>query len=154
MAFYQYRAEQDLQVSLDELWDFISDPRNLSQITPQRMGFKITSPNIPEKMYEGLIISYKVKPVANIPTTWVTEITKVKDKTYFVDEQRIGPFKMWHHEHILEVLNPTTIRMKDIVSYAPPLGILGRLANFLFIKSNLKQIFEHRKTVLAKKFSS
>lgn len=152
MAFYQYKAEQKLKVSKNELWAFISDPRNLSKITPEKMGFLITSKDLPTEMYEGMIISYKVKPVANLPTTWVTEITKVKEKSYFVDEQRIGPFSMWHHEHILEEIDSNTILMKDIVSYSPPFGVLGRIANSLFIKQNLKQIFNHRKEVLDKMF--
>ncbi len=90
MGFYQKHEEQKVNASLNEVWDFISSPTNLKEITPDYMGFDITSKNLPEKMYPGMIISYKVKPVAGIKTTWVTEITQVKDKNYFVDEQRVG----------------------------------------------------------------
>lgn len=152
MAFYQKYQEQIIPSSLDELWDFISSPKNLKEITPDYMGFDITSKNTPEKMYPGLIISYIVKPVAGIKTTWVTEITQVKDKTYFVDEQRIGPYKLWHHQHILEPLDNGTVLMKDIVSYSPPLGFLGAIANRFLIKKKLNEIFAYRTTALEKRF--
>lgn len=152
MAFYQKYQEQIIPTSLDELWDFISSPKNLKEITPDYMGFDITSKNTPEKMYPGLIISYIVKPIAGIKTTWVTEITQVKDKAYFVDEQRIGPYKLWHHQHILEPLDNGTILMKDIVSYSPPMGFLGAIANTLMIKKKLNEIFAYRTVALEKRF--
>lgn len=123
MAFYQFYREQKLNASIEEIWDFISSPKNLKLITPKHMGFDITSKNLPEKMYQGMIISYKVSPLLGIKTNWVTEITHLKELEYFVDEQRIGPYAMWHHQHHLEPIQ-NGILMKDIVTYQPPLGFL------------------------------
>lgn len=152
MAFYQKRATQKVNASIDEIWDFISSPRNLKEITPPYMGFDITSKDLPEKMYAGMIISYKVSPVAGIKTNWVTEITHVEDKRYFVDEQRIGPYAMWHHQHWIEPLESGGVLMKDIVTYQPPFGFLGALANSLMIRKKLDEIFDYRTAAVEKKF--
>ena len=143
MAFYRFKREQLIVTTLDVLWDFISSPENLKKITPDSMGFNITSESLPEKMYAGMIISYRVKPFPGIATDWVSEITHIKAKQYFVDEQRIGPFAMWHHEHILQEVEGG-VKMIDIVSYAPPFGFLGRIANSLIIRKQLNKIFNHR----------
>ena len=143
MAFYQLKREQKINASIDEVWDFISSPGNLKDITPPYMGFQVTSGNGAIKMYPGMIISYIVKPVLNIPTKWVTEITQVVDKRYFIDEQRIGPYTMWHHQHFIEPIE-NGVLMKDIVTYQPPFGIIGAIANSLFIKKQLKEIFAFR----------
>ena len=151
MGFYQFKRQQCFKNSVDELWDFISSPKNLKVITPDYMGFEVTSKGLPDKMYEGMIITYKVSPLLGIKTTWVTEITHVKDKHYFVDEQRVGPYNIWHHQHFLEDTPKGTL-MKDIISYKPPFGILGNVANALIIKRKLKEIFEYRTKVLNKLF--
>lgn len=151
MPFYQFRQEQLVKATLDETWDFISSPANLKEITPDYMGFDITSGELPEKMYPGMIISYRVKPLLGIPTTWVTEITQVKEKEYFVDEQRVGPYAIWHHEHKIRPGKDGTI-MEDLISYLPPFGILGGLANALFIRKKIKEIFEYREKALEKRF--
>jgi ligand-binding SRPBCC domain-containing protein len=151
MAFYQFRQEQLIPASIDEVWDFISSPANLKEITPDYMGFDITSGDLPETMYEGMIISYKVAPVLGIKTTWVTEITHIRDKEYFVDEQRVGPYALWHHQHFIEPQNEGVL-MKDIVSYAPPFGILGAIANTLMIRKKLKEIFDYRTIAIERKF--
>jgi ligand-binding SRPBCC domain-containing protein len=151
MAFYQFYREQQLNTSLDEIWDFITSPQNLKKITPDHMGFDIISKNLPDKIYEGMIISYMVSPLLGIKTNWVTEITHIRDREYFVDEQRIGPYSMWHHQHKVETFNGGVL-MKDTVSYQPPLGILGAVANSLFIKNKLEEIFDYRKVVLEKKY--
>lgn len=148
MGFYQLHREIELKTDVDKVWDFISKPSNLKLITPDYMMFDITSENIPEKIYEGLIISYIVSPLAGIKTTWVTEITHLRDKVYFVDEQRVGPYKMWHHQHFLRETDQGTL-MTDIVSYKPPMGVLGSLANTLVIKKKLREIFEYRKIAVA-----
>lgn len=152
MAFYRFYREQELHASIEELWDFISSPKNLKEITPPHMGFDITTPNLPGKMYPGMMISYKVRPLLGIKTDWVTEITHVQEGRYFVDEQRIGPYTLWHHEHFLE---PTEdgVLMKDIITYQPPFGILGALANSLFIKKQLNVIFDYRRRVLEKRYA-
>jgi ligand-binding SRPBCC domain-containing protein len=153
MAFYQLRKQQVIQASLEELWDFVSSPVNLKQITPASMGFDIISAGLPEKMYPGMIIRYRVKPFAGIPMQWVTEITHVEERKFFIDEQRIGPYSFWHHQHLLEPLD-NGILMTDIVSYQPPFGLLGRFANFLFIRRQLDTIFRYREKALQKKFPS
>lgn len=153
MAFYQLIKKQTLAASIEEIWDFISSPRNLKHITPPHMGFDITSASLPEKMYPGMIISYKVKPIAGIPVTWVTEISQVVEKKFFIDEQRIGPYTFWHHQHIIEPVD-VGVLMTDIVSYKPPLFFLGTIANTLFIRRQLSSIFTYREKVLNEKFPS
>ena len=148
MAFYQLNKRQFIPVAPEKVWDFISSPANLKQITPPYMGFDILSPALPEKMYEGMIIRYRVSPFPGFSTTWVTEITHVEEMKYFVDEQRIGPYVMWHHQHLLEPADGGVI-MTDIVSYSPPLGFLGAVANSLLIRRKLNEIFEYREIALA-----
>jgi ligand-binding SRPBCC domain-containing protein len=151
MAFYQFKKEQKINCSIDEIWSFISSPKNLKEITPDYMGFDITSEEAPEEMYPGLIITYKVRPLLGIKTNWMTEITQVIDKKYFIDEQRVGPYKLWHHQHIIEPIE-NGILMKDIVTYSPPFGFLGAIANKLIIRQKLKDIFEYRVKVIEKKY--
>lgn len=153
MGVYQFRQEQKIKASIDEIWEYISSPENLQEITPEYMGFKITSARLPEKVYPGLMISYKVSPVFGIKMDWLTEITHVKNKKYFVDEQRKGPYKLWHHEHFVEPTDGGVI-MRDIVTYVPPFGWLGNLANFLLIRKKLNEIFEYRTLALEQKFGS
>lgn len=151
MGFYQFKKTQEINASIEGVWKFISDPSNLKVITPDYMGFDITSKDIPSEMYEGMIISYKVSPIFGIKTTWVTEITHLKENSYFVDEQRVGPYKIWHHQHIIEPIPRGTL-MTDIVSYQPPLGFLGSLANSLIIKAKLNEIFDYRTKALMEVF--
>jgi len=153
MGFYQFKKTQEINSSIEEVWSFISNPENLKKITPEYMGFVIVSESIPSKMYEVRIIEYRVSPLFGLKTTWVTEITNYKKNKYFVDEQRIGPYKIWHHQHILE---PTEngVMMTDIISYQPPYGILGKLANAIIIKKKLKEIFDYRTVVIREIFNS
>ncbi len=151
MGFYQLHKEQKVNASIDEAWDFISSPANLKEITPDYMGFDIISKDLPEKMYPGMIISYKVSPVFGIKTLWVTEITQVKEKAFFVDEQRVGPYAIWHHQHHISPIE-NGVLMRDIVSYKPPFGFLGTIANSLLIKRKINEIFEYRTTAVDKKF--
>ena len=150
MSLTQLFYEQKINTDLDNLWKFISSPKNLSKITPSYMDFKILS-KVPNEMYEGLIISYTVKPILGVKMNWVTEITHIKDKKYFVDEQRKGPYKMWHHEHIL-IETDNGIIMRDIISYIPPFGVLGKILNVFFIKRQVEGIFKYRTEVLNKIF--
>ena len=153
MAFFQLIKTQFVPASIDEIWDFISSPANLKEITPDYMGFDITSENLPEKMYAGMIISYKVRPLFRIPMTWVTEITHVEERKYFIDEQRVGPYALWHHQHFIET-HENGVMMTDIVSYKPPFGFLGSIADVLFIRRQLEGIFTYRKDQLDKQFTS
>ena len=151
MAFYQFHKQQKIRTTIDEIWNFISSPANLKEITPDYMGFDITTKNLPDKMYAGMVISYGVSPLLGIKTTWVTEITHIIEKKYFVDEQRVGPYSLWHHQHILEPLEGGVL-MSDIVSYQPPFGFLGALANKLIIKNKLNEIFDFRTKAIETKF--
>lgn len=150
MAFYQFEREQFIKASLNEVWDFISSPENLSEITPESMGFEIKG-DYPGKMYEGMLIHYRVKPLLNIPTIWVSAISHIKDQEFFIDEQVLGPYKLWHHQHFIEPMDDGVL-MRDIVSYQPPFGFLGRIANSLFIRKKLNDIFKFRKKALELRF--
>jgi ligand-binding SRPBCC domain-containing protein len=153
MKIYSFEATQDLNISIEEAWDFMSSPANLKKITPPGMGFEITSGYAGEKMYPGQLISYIVKPLAGIPMTWLTEITHVQAPHYFVDEQRFGPYALWHHKHFLEK-TATGVRMKDVVHYAIPMGIIGRMMNTIVVRNKLKQIFDYRYQKLEALFNS
>lgn len=147
---YTLFSEQTLNISIDEAWEFFSSPENLAKITPNEMGFDITSAK-QEKMFAGQIITYKIKIFPFFKSNWVTEITQLNDKRYFIDEQRFGPYKMWHHEHHFA---PTDdgVTMIDRVSYKIPFGFLGRIAHLLFIKNKLKHIFSFRGKILEERF--
>lgn len=151
MGVYTLQAEQVLYTDIQTAWDFLCNPQNLRVITPEYMGFVVHTPNLPEKIYPGLMIQYTVRPVLRIPMRWVTEITHVSDKTYFVDEQRVGPYRIWHHEHHIQQID-SGVLMRDIVTYQPPMGVLGSVANVLFIRRQLNQIFNYRRKVLNNMF--
>lgn len=143
MKIYKLQREQLINTSIDKLWHFFSDARNLQALTPSYMKFNITSGQLPDKVYPGQIITYKVSPLLGIPLTWVTEITQVKEGEYFIDEQRIGPYHIWHHEHHFKQTERGVL-MKDIVYYALPLGPLGSFAHTLFVRNQLSNIFNYR----------
>ena len=149
---YSFKTVQNLKISLEEAWDFFSSPQNLQKITPENLGFKITSKFHGEKMYPGQIIEYTVKPILGIPLYWMTEITHVNEKKYFVDEQRYGPYSMWHHQHHFRETS-NGIEMTDIVHYKIPFGFIGDIAHQLFIKKQLKHIFDYRYKIVEKLFS-
>jgi len=151
MAIYQIHEVLEVAASLEQVWDFISSPKNLKEITPDYMGFEITTPGLPEKIYPGLMISYEVRPVLGIKMNWLTEITQVREPYYFVDEQRAGPYALWHHEHSLESTEKGVL-MTDLVTYRLPAGPLGTLAHGIFIQKQLKGIFQHRELALEKRF--
>ena len=151
MGIYRIDEQQLIPASIEEVWDFISNPENLSTITPDSMGFKITTPDLPEKMYPGMMVSYRVKPLLGIPLTWLTEITHIQEMRYFVDEQRKGPYALWHHEHFIESTR-NGVQMRDIVTYKLPLGFLGGIAHRLFVRKQLRRIFDYRTEALEKRF--
>lgn len=139
---YQLKRTQFVKTDLQTCWDFFSSPKNLKVITPDYMGFDVLV-DVPEKMYEGLMIEYIVKPLLGIPMKWVTEIKYVHDKEFFVDEQRKGPYKIWHHEHHFKEVEGG-VEMTDIVSYEIPFGVLGRIAHPILVKRKLEEIFDYR----------
>jgi len=140
---YQLKTKQFVKTDMATCWDFFSDPKNLSKITPQSMGF-IVRTELPDKMYEGLMIEYTVRPMLGIPMNWITEIKTVKNHSFFVDEQRKGPYRIWHHEHHFKEVEGG-VEMTDIVSYELPLGFLGRLMHPILVKNKLKEIFDYRR---------
>ena len=152
MKLYRLRTVQNLPISVDQAWDFLSDPKNLKTITPDYMGFNILS-GADRKMYAGQIIQYIVTPIAGIPTKWVTEITHVKDKEFFVDEQRFGPYALWHHKHFIKAI-PGGVEMEDIVDYKLPFGVLGQLVHPILVEPKLKEIFDYRYNKLIDLFGS
>ena len=126
---------------MEKAWEFFSSPKNLAVITPNNMGFHIRT-ELQEKMYPGMIIVYTVKPLLNIPMTWVTEITQVEKHAYFIDEQRVGPYAIWHHQHWFKEIDGG-VEMTDIVDYRLPLAPFGNVMHFV-VKSQLKKIFSYR----------
>lgn len=142
-ALYQLYRVQRLPISIEDAWDFFSSPRNLSVITPDYMGFIITSDYKDQKMYEGMVITYIVKPILGIPLDWVTEITHVDEPVYFVDEQRFGPYSFWHHEHHFREIDEG-VEMTDLLSYKLPFCLVGRIINSLFVRRRVESIFDYR----------
>ncbi len=149
MIFHLYR-EQVLPATLDKVWAFFSDPRNLNEITPPDMHFEIITP-VNGEMYAGQLIEYRIQIIKGIKTTWLTEITHVEPGKYFIDEQRMGPYKFWHHEHRFIEVNDG-VRMIDHVTYAVGFGLLGSLVKKLWIEKKLNAIFNFRRAIIAQKF--
>lgn len=154
MNFFSIKSTQHLSISLEQAWDFFSSPNNLVKITPPDMDFVITSDKKDgEKMYAGQIITYTIKPMLGIPVKWMTEITHVKEGEYFVDEQRFGPYKLWHHNHTFKK-TATGVEMHDEVNYVLPFGFIGTLAHSLFIRKRIEYIFSYRTKVLNELFKA
>lgn len=147
---YTLSSKQQLPISLDEAWTFLSNPVNLKTITPDYMGFHIIS-EVNRPMFAGQIIQYIVTPVLGIKTHWVTEITHVVDKKYFVDEQRFGPYSLWHHKHFLKEIDGG-IEMEDVIDYKIPFGFIGRLVHPILVKPKLTEIFNYRTNKLNELF--
>ena len=153
MKVYNLKHTQILPISLAEAWEFFSTPKNLSKITPEHMGFRILYSSGGPKMYPGQIIQYIVYGLPGIPMKWTTEITHVQEPNYFVDEQRFGPYSLWHHQHHFKEVE-SGVEMTDEVNYAIPLGPLGRFAHWLFVGKEVNTIFEHRFKVLEEYFKN
>ncbi len=143
MAVYSIKAIQNIPISLDEAWDFFSHPKNLAKMTPEKLNLKFVNELYGDEMYAGQVMEYKVKPLLGIPLYWMTEITHVQPKQFFVDEQRFGPYTMWHHQHHFKVVDGG-IEMTDLVHYKIPGWFLGDIANSLFVRNQLKSIFTYR----------
>ncbi len=152
MRIYSLHARQALPISRDQAWDFLSNPANLKEITPDHMGFKIHS-GADRSMYAGQIIQYKVSPFPGLTTKWVTEITHVEEGSYFVDEQRFGPYSLWHHKHFIREIEGG-VEMEDLIHYKIPLGWLGQLAHPILAKNQLQKIFSYPETKLKELFGS
>lgn len=140
---YSLKTIVNIPISINKAWDFFSRPDNLKDITPSHLGFEIKSKHHGENMYAGQIIEYTVKPVLGIALYWMTEITHVEDKRFFVDEQRFGPYSLWHHQHHFKTIEGG-VEMTDIVHYKLPFWFLGDIANTMFVQKQLSDIFNFR----------
>ncbi len=140
---YSFKTIQLIPTDIKTAWDFFSNPNNLKNITPNNLGFKVISKYQGDKIYPGQVIEYKVSPVLGIPLYWMTEIIHMEDKKYFVDEQRFGPYSLWHHQHHFKETNGG-VEMTDIVHYKLPLWLLGDIANSLFVSRQVNAIFDYR----------
>jgi ligand-binding SRPBCC domain-containing protein len=145
MKSYHLIFKQRFPISLNEVWDFFSSPANLEQITPKDMTFEITSTHTSNlKMYPGMIITYNLSPFGGFKLNWMTEITQVSPGKYFIDEQRFGPYKFWHHQHHFEAIDGG-VEMTDILTYGLPFGFIGRIAHEVYVRKKLEAIFEFRR---------
>lgn len=150
MKIYRLHTKQNLPITKKEAWDFLSDPKNLKTITPDYMSFDILS-GADKKMFPGQIIQYIVTPIFGIKTKWVTEITHVVDQEYFVDEQRFGPYNLWHHKHFIKEIEGG-VEMEDIIDYKVPFGIVGQMIHPIIVKPKLDEIFAYRRKKLIEIF--
>ncbi len=150
MKIYRLHKTQNIPITVNQAWEFLSSPANLKTITPDYMGFHILS-GADRPMFPGQIIQYIVTPVMGIKTKWVTEITHVKDREYFVDEQRFGPYALWHHKHFIKPIDGG-VEMEDIIDYKVPFGILGQMVHPFLVKPKLEEIFEYRQKKLVELF--
>ena len=152
MKSYQIKTQQTIPITLAEAWDFFSSPLNLAKITPNDMKFVVTSDYAADaKIYAGMIITYKISPLLGIKLNWMTEITHVKEGEYFVDEERFGPFALWHHEHHFKTTNGG-VMMTDVLHYAIPFGAIGRFANAVFVGKQIERIFAYREKAIRELF--
>jgi ligand-binding SRPBCC domain-containing protein len=140
---YSLYSRQKVPATLDEVWSFFSDARNLLAVTPPHLNLKVTNKVYGDSVYAGQVMTYKVKPLLGIPLSWMTEITHVEEKKYFVDEQRKGPYKLWHHQHHFKAIEDG-VEMTDLVHYRLPFGLLGTLANHMLVKKELEKVFSYR----------
>lgn len=153
MKLYKIETVQYVNSSVEECWDFFSSPKNLQTITLDNMSFEIKDFD-EKRMYHGQLITYTLKPLFGIKISWVTEITACKENEYFIDIQRFGPYKLWHHKHFFERTKDGRTKMTDIVHYALPLGILGRFMNTIIVENKLKTIFDFRHNKIEELFNS
>ena len=142
-GLYTLYAKQTVAKERDILWDFFRKPRNLNKLTPEDVEFKIISGKS-DDFYIGKIISYKIKPFKMINLNWVTEISQIKEGSYFIDNQIFGPYKLWHHEHHFKSNSDGTTDIIDKVKYKVPFNILGRLVHKIVIRKKLYNIFKFR----------
>lgn len=152
MKVFKLEYTQSLSIGIDEAWTYFSNPLNLAEITPPSLGLKIKG-STSTATTEGMLIQYTVSPLAGIPMDWVSEIKYVRAPYYFVDEQRVGPYNFWYHEHIFNAVGEHETEMTDIVRYALPWGPLGGLLNRWVVEDKLAGIFNFRRYVLQKKFA-
>jgi len=152
MAVHTLQRTRIIRTTLDRAWSFFSDPRNLEHITPKTLGFEVLS-DLPHKTYAGMMIRYRVRPLLGVPVTWLTEITHVNEPCFFIDEQRAGPYRVWHHEHHFCDLGDGRVEMRDLVTYALPFGWLSEPVHQWIVRPRLERIFAFREQAVDELFS-
>lgn len=152
MAVHTLHTKQIIRAGMEEAWAFFSNPRNLARITPPELGFEVLTPDLPPQVYAGMMIAYRVRPLFGIPMTWLSEITLVEAGVRFIDEQRVGPYAVWHHEHVFHDLGDGRVELEDRATYVLPLAPLGDLAHALLVKPQLDRIFAHREKAVRELF--
>jgi ligand-binding SRPBCC domain-containing protein len=153
MPIHVVDSTQIVSASLADCWRFFSDPRNLARITPPALRIEILG-DLPKAIYAGLLIQYRVRPLLGIPTTWLTEITHVEERVFFVDQQALGPYRLWHHEHRFRALDDRSTEMRDIIHYVLPYGWLGEIAHPWLVAPQLRRIFEFRERTVKEIFKA
>jgi ligand-binding SRPBCC domain-containing protein len=143
MSVHSLKAVQQIPVPLEQAWDYFSSPANLQAITPADLCFHIISLYHGDRMYPGQIIEYKLYPLWGIPWYWMTEITQVEESRFFIDEQRYGPYSLWHHQHHFKAIEGG-VEMTDIIHYKLPGWWVGELLNATVVKKKLADIFAYR----------
>ncbi len=151
MAIHLLERTQLLPISVEECWAFFSDPRNLEKLTPPSVDLKPLG-ECPPAIYAGMMIQYRVRPLLGIPMSWLTEITHVDPLRYFADSQRIGPYRLWNHEHFFKPAGPRSVEMRDRVHYALPFGFLGDLMHAALVRKELERIFAYREEAVRRLF--
>jgi ligand-binding SRPBCC domain-containing protein len=146
MKLHQIHRKQMIPISISEAWEFFSSPENLSTITPSWLNLTVIS-DLPRGMHSGMIISYRITPIVRVPTIWISEITHVEAPVYFVDEQRLGPFRFWHHQHVFKEVG-RNVEMQDLVNYAMPLGPIGEMVHAVSVRKKVEAIFDFRQKAL------
>src|SRR5699024_2871808 len=144
------RQKQILPITLDEAWTFFSNPHQLPELTPAWMHMQIKS-SLEKEMYIGMLMVYQIKPLFGIQLKWVTEITHIEEKAYFIDEQRFGPYRFWHHEHHFKAVEQG-VEMIDKLHYALPFGYLGNVVHQVSVKNKIEKVFNFRRQMLTQKF--
>jgi len=141
-----------IEKPLEEVWDFFAHPENLEKVTPEEVAFETLTDVKGQQVYPGMLIEHRIAPILGIKLGWITEIKHVEHLKYFVDEQRFGPYAMWHHQHHFEAVKEGT-QMTDILHYKVPYGPIGSMANALFVEKMIHGIFDHRKEAFDKVFA-
>ena len=150
MKIYTLHKKQKVPISVDKAWAFLSDPKNLEKMTPKKMNFRTIS-KIDRPIYTGQVIQYSVTPLLGIKTKWISEITQIQHKKYFVDVQLYGPYAFWHHKHFIHEIEGGVI-FEDIVDYKVPFGILGQFVHPFLVKPKLEEIFTYRQNKVIELF--
>lgn len=152
MPIHVLRHIQEIPAPVGDCWVFFSDPRNLSRITPPSLDFRVLS-ELPSSVHAGLMIEYRVRPLLGIPVTWLTEITHVEHGRMFVDEQRVGPYRIWHHQHHFREIESGRTEVRDVIHYVLPWSPFSEIVHPWLVEPQLRTIFEYRERAITEIFT-